>query len=105
MPEDLKKQVEEISKKLKERDEAAIKESEKGFRAAMTKDTAGTVLGLFQRVQAQIAALDAQLVATNPLVSVLRGMDALGMKLVEIDGRLAEIYARLAAAEKALKAE
>jgi hypothetical protein len=95
MPEDLKKQVEEISRKLKEQDEAAIKEGEKEFRAEMTKDTAGTVIRLFSRVQAQLAVLDAQLVATNPLVSVLRGMDTLGMRLAEIEERLAAVEKKL----------
>lgn len=101
--ENLKKQVEEISAKLKERDEAAIKESEKEFRAAIQKDTAGTILGLFSRMQAQLAVMDAQQVATNPLISVMRGLNALGARLESIDAHLIVHDARLATIEKVLK--
>lgn len=86
---DLDKKVKEIVEAQKERDEEARKKAEKEFRETMRKDTAGTVLSMFQGTQAQIANLQAQIDATNPLAPVMRAINAMAAKMGEIDQRLA----------------
>lgn len=90
--EDLDKQIQEISKKLQERDEMTRKEAEKEWRKAMEHDTAGHMLGVFQLAQAQLANIQAQIDATNPLAPVIRGIAALDARVATIEAVfLAEI--------------
>jgi len=100
MPDEkLEQEMKVLYEKLKKRDEAERKRAEQEFRAAMGKDTAGTVLGLFQLTQTQIAGLQGQIDATNPLVPMMRGMAEIGARLSAIEAAFAR------AAEKAKEAE
>jgi len=93
MTESLAEQIKTIQEKLKERDDAALKQAEKEFRATMEKDTAGTVLGIFRGIQVQLASIQAQLDASNPLVPLMRAFNATTAKLTEIDARLTKLEA------------
>jgi len=83
--ETLERQMENITKKLQERDEAERKKIEQEWRKAMERDTAGHLLGIFQFIQTQIANLQAQIDATSPIASLVRGIAELNMRLVALE--------------------
>lgn len=94
---DLDKQVEEITAKLREKDESERKKAEQEWRASMQKDTAGHTLEAFRMQQSQIAELSTMIEITSPLVVVHRvlrnvavRLDALEKKVVELDKKITE---------------
>jgi len=91
MTEDLDKQMQDISKKLQERDQAARKQAEQEWRKEMERDTAGHMLKMFGYVQAQLASFQAQIDATNPLAPLIRTIDAVVARLTDINVRLERI--------------
>lgn len=98
MPDEkLEKEIKDVAERLKKRDEEGRKKGEQEFRRAMDKDTAGTVLGMFQMVNAQIANLQAQIDATNPLAPVLRGLAEIGARVANIE---VAVFAKPKGAEK-----
>lgn len=72
----LERQVKEITEKLHVRDEAERKKAEQEWRKAMDRDTAGHMLKMFQYAEARFADLQAQFDASNPIVAMLRGLNA-----------------------------
>lgn len=87
--ESLERQVRETTARLQERDEAEAKRMEGEWRKAMERDTAGHVFGMFRLLQAQIASLQAQLDAANPLAAVMRTVADLNARLTAIETALA----------------
>jgi len=96
--EKLEREMKEMTEKLRARDEAERKKAEKEFRAAMQKDTAGTVLSIFQSIQAQIALQGQIIDATNPLATLMRAIS-------NIEARQAALEAALVESKKASGAE
>jgi hypothetical protein len=86
--EELDKQIQEVSEKLKKRDDADQKKAEKEFRAKMAKDTAGHVMDSFRVVAAQLQDLQTQIDATNPMAPIIRVVGELSVKLTEIEARV-----------------
>ncbi len=97
MPDVLEQEIKDVAGKLKKRDELERKKGEQEFRKAMSKDTAGTVMGMFQLLQAQIASLQAQLDATNPLAPLMRGLAEVGTRVANIE---AVLFAKVKEEEK-----
>jgi chromosome segregation ATPase len=77
---ELKKQVADIQAKLKAKDEEARKTMESAFREKMSKDTAGTVMEMFQVTQAQIASLQQQIDQSSPIPALVRGLNAIAQR-------------------------
>lgn len=90
MPDDKKieDEMKKLSERLRERDEAERKKAQKEFRAAMDKDTAGTVLNLFNITQAQYAGLQNQLDSVNPLAPLVRAVGELNVRVTAIEQAL-----------------
>lgn len=86
--EDLKKQVADIQAKLQAQDEATRKTMESTFREKMGKDTAGTVMEMFQTIQTQIIALGQTIDVANPLLPAMR---ALNERLARIENWIASL--------------
>ena len=92
MPDEkLDQQVKELSEKLRKRDEAGRKKAEQDWRKAMERDTAGTTLGMFQLHQAQIASLQGQIDAVNPLAPVIRAITEIGTRLAALEAEVQKI--------------
>lgn len=83
--EKLEQQAKDVAEKLKKRDELERKKGEAEFRKAMDKDTAGTVMGMFQLQQTQLAGLQAQIDATNPLAPLMREVANIGARLAALE--------------------
>lgn len=86
--EELDKEMAEITEKLKKRDAADQKKSEKEFRDAMAKDTAGHMMAAFRAVAEQLNDLQSQIDASNPMAPVIRAIGELSVKLTETEQRL-----------------
>jgi succinyl-CoA synthetase beta subunit len=82
--EGLERQVQEIAEKLQKRNEGEIRKAEQEWRSAMERDTAGETWKMFQSLQGVIAALDALVLATNPLVALAR-------QIAELDARVSTL--------------
>lgn len=82
--EELDKQMQEMTTKLQKRDANELKKAEKDWRESMGKDTAGHTLNMFRVMQSQIADLQAQIDATNPLAPVLRSLGEQAAALGEL---------------------
>lgn len=92
MPDEkLEQEMKELTEKLRDRDEAERKKAVKEFRTAMGKDTAGTVLSMFQSIQAQIALQGQIIDATNPLAPVMRAISNIEARLTALEAAFVEI--------------
>jgi len=97
--EELDKQMLEVTEKLKKRDEADLKKSEKEFRASMAKDTAGHVLKITRITQNQLSDLQAQIDSANPLVPVIRAIGEISVKMTEMMAQQDAVEQRIVALE------
>lgn len=91
MPDEkLEQEMKAMTEKLRARDEVERKKAEKEFRAAMQKDTAGTVLAMFQNLQAQIALQGQVIDATNPLAPIMRAISNIEARQAALEAVLVE---------------
>lgn len=89
MPDEkLDQQIKDVAEKMKKRDELERKKGEQEFRKAMDKDTAGTVMRMFQLQQTQIAGMQAQIDATNPLAPLMREVANLGARIATLEATI-----------------
>ena len=91
MPDEkLEQEMKDMTEKLRARDEVERKKAEKEFRAAMQKDTAGTVLTMFQGIQTQIALQGQIIDATNPLAPLMRAISNIEARLAMLETKKAK---------------
>jgi len=73
---DLERQLKEISEKLRQKDEEALKKVEQEWRKAMERDTSGHVFQMFQYIEARLADLQAQIDTLHPEFAAARNFSA-----------------------------
>jgi len=83
--EKLEEQIKKISEQLQKRDEEERKKAEQKWREEMDRDTAGTTLKMFGLLSMQVANLQSQIDATNPLAPAIRAIAELGVRVANIE--------------------